>query len=149
MSSYNYGNISLNTGYSTSYNITGPDIDWANVATQTLTIGPYNTGATGATGSIFTTSGSNGSTWNIANPTPKVHLTKDGLDMGEDCDIKIGDWSLKDFARKMEERLAILSPNPKLEADWAELKELGDRYRELEKDIKEKMKTWDVLKRED
>lgn len=146
MSSYNYGNVSLTTGYSSSYNITGPDIDWANATSNTISIGPYSS-ATGSTGSIYTIAGSNGTSWNTQQP--KVHLTKDGLDMGEDCDVKIGDWSLKEFAQKIEQRLAILSPNPKLEAEWEELKELGDRYRELEKDIKEKMKTWDVLKRED
>ena len=149
MSSYNYGNISLNTGYSSSYNITGPDIDWANATSNTISIGPYTTSATGATGSIYTIAGSNGTSWTTATQQPKVHLTAKGLDMGENCDIKIGDWSLKDFCQKMEERLAILSPNPKLEAEWEELKELGDRYRQLEADIKDKMKTWDVLKRED
>jgi flagellar motility protein MotE (MotC chaperone) len=45
--------------------------------------------------------------------------------------------------------LALLTPNPELEKEWDELKELGDRYRELEKHITEKMKTWDILKRED
>ena len=149
MSSYNYGNISLSTGYSSSYNVTGPDIDWANLSTQSITIGPYTTGATGSTGSTYTVSGSNGASWNNVSQQPKVHLTKNGLDMDEHCDVKIGDWSLKDFARKMEERLAILYPNPKLENEWEELKELGDRYRQLEADIKAKMKTWDVLKRED
>lgn len=148
MSSYNYGNISLNTGYSYDYNT--PDIDLTNMMSQTISIGPYTSGAiTGATGSVYTTTGLNGSTsWNIASNQPQVHLTKDGLNMGEECDVKIGDWSLREFAQKMEERLAILTPNPKLEAEWDELRELGDRYRELENEIKAKMKTWDILKKE-
>ena len=143
MSYANYGNINLNTGYS----ITGPDIDWANSATQTISIGPYTTGASG---SIFTSSGSNGSSWyNTGSSQPRVNLTTNGLEMEKGCDVTIGDWSLKKAMDKIEQRLAILKPNPKLEAEWAELKELGDRYRELEQHIEAKMKTWDILKRED
>ena len=37
--------------------------------------------------------------------------------------------------------------NEKLEEEWAELKELGDRYRELEEHIKAKMKTYEALKK--
>jgi hypothetical protein len=145
MSSYNYGNINLTTGYS----ITGPDIDWANSTTQTISIGPYTTSATGATGSTYTIAGSNGTSWNSFSSNPKVNLSRKGLEMDEGCDVTIGAWSLKAAMEKIEQRLAILSPNPKLEAEWEELKELGDRYRELEREITAKMKTWDILKRED
>jgi hypothetical protein len=48
---------------------------------------------------------------------------------------------------KIEERLAILHPNEKLEEKWEELKELSKRYKELEKEIIEKEKMWDILKR--
>ncbi len=65
---------------------------------------------------------------------------------GEQADIDINGKSLKTWMEKVEQKLAILEPNPKLEADWAELKELGDKYRALEKDIHEKMKTWEILK---
>jgi hypothetical protein len=76
-------------------------------------------------------------------------LDRDGIQVTESADIKLGDVSLKDFINKIEQRLALLTPNPELEKEWGELKELGDRYRELEKQITEKMKTWDILKRED
>ena len=46
-----------------------------------------------------------------------------------------------------EERLAILHPNEKLEDKWEELKKLGDMYRALEKDIQEKEKIWETLKK--
>ncbi len=49
--------------------------------------------------------------------------------------------------RNIESRLAILKPAPELEAEWDELKRLGDEYRALESEIREKMKTWDVLKK--
>jgi hypothetical protein len=48
---------------------------------------------------------------------------------------------------KIDERLAILHPNPKLEDKWDELKELGKRYRELEQELIEKEKVWAILKK--
>lgn len=67
---------------------------------------------------------------------------------GENADIDINGVSLKDTLMDIQSRLALLTPNPKLEKEWAELKELGDAYRKLEADIKTKMKTWDILKSE-
>ena len=46
----------------------------------------------------------------------------------------------------IEERLNILSVNNDLEAEWEELRNLGNQYRELEKHILEKQATWDRLK---
>lgn len=62
-------------------------------------------------------------------------------------DIFIKGKSLSDTLSKIEERLAILHPNEKLEQKWDELKELGRLYRELEKDILEKEKIVEILKR--
>ena len=47
----------------------------------------------------------------------------------------------------LEERLAMLVPNPEMEKEWAELKELGDAYRKLEAECKEKSKVWKTLKK--
>jgi hypothetical protein len=79
---------------------------------------------------------------------PSVRLNNAGINMDTDCDIKIGDRSLKEFMDKVEERLNILRPNPKLEDKWDELAELGKRYRELESTILEKEKLWKILKDE-
>ena len=46
----------------------------------------------------------------------------------------------------LEQRLNIMVPNPELEKEWDELKELGDRYRALEKQCKEKGEMWAKLK---
>lgn len=48
---------------------------------------------------------------------------------------------------KIEERLAILHVNEELEDKWKDLKALGEQYRELEKYIMEKEKTWEILNR--
>ena len=77
--------------------------------------------------------------------------TKPGLtvkgDAAIDGDIKLKGKSLSETLDKIEERLAILHPNETLEAKWEELKKLGDMYRNLEKDIIEKEKIWNTLKK--
>ena len=41
----------------------------------------------------------------------------------------------------------MLVPNPELEKEWEELKRLGDAYRKLEAECKEKSKVWNTLKK--
>jgi len=62
-------------------------------------------------------------------------------------EVTIKGKSLTGMFEKIEERLAILHPNEKLEDKWDELKELGKRYKELEQEIIEKEKVWAILKR--
>jgi hypothetical protein len=75
-----------------------------------------------------------------------VSIDTDGMTLQESCDIKIGDRSLKDFMDSVEQRLGILRPNPDLEEKWDQLKELRNKYKELEKDILEKEKIMKILK---
>jgi len=97
---------------------------------------------TGGYGQILTT-GTNGLNWSdIPNPGLKVNGNAEF-----DGDVKIKGKSITEMFDKIEERLAILHPNEKLEEKWEELKELGKRYRELEKEIIEKEKMWEILKR--
>jgi hypothetical protein len=65
---------------------------------------------------------------------------------GKNADIKVNGRSLMDAIDALEQRLNILVPNPELEAEWDELRELGERYRELEKKCKEKGEMWKKLK---
>ena len=65
---------------------------------------------------------------------------------GEDADIRVNGRSLMDAIDALEQRLNILVPNPELEAEWDELRELSERYRELEKKCKEKGDMWKKLK---
>ena len=62
-------------------------------------------------------------------------------------DIEINGRSLMDAIEALEQRLNIMVPNPELEKEWDELKELGDRYRELEKQCKEKGQMWTKLRK--
>jgi hypothetical protein len=65
---------------------------------------------------------------------------------GENADLLINDKSLKTWMEKVEERLNILTPNPEMEAEWDQLRKLGERYRKLEKKCKEKSDMWNKLK---
>jgi hypothetical protein len=46
----------------------------------------------------------------------------------------------------LKERLNWLQPNPDMESEWDELRELGERYRELERQCQEKSQVWNTLK---
>jgi hypothetical protein len=65
---------------------------------------------------------------------------------GEESDITVNGQSLSSWMKNIEQRLNILTANPKLEQEWEELAELGRRYRELEQSIKNRMQTWNTMK---
>ena len=62
-------------------------------------------------------------------------------------DVDLEGRSLKDTLEALEQRLNMLVPNPEMEEEWNELKQLGDRYRKLEKECIEKSKMWKTLKK--
>ena len=99
-------------------------------------------------GSIYTTTGTNGS-WTHPNNTMTVQPSGQIKIVGKDADIDINGRSLKQFMDNVEQRLNLLRPNTQLEKEWDELKRLGDQYRALEKEINNKMTTWDILKTQD
>ena len=74
-----------------------------------------------------------------AKQSGKICLT------GDEADIEINGKSLIDTLDAIEQRLNILTPNLELEAEWEELKELGNQYRDLEQRIKAKQDTWNKL----
>ena len=125
-------------------NLNDDDIVYSNITLTSNTGSPYviNSGAVGA-GYTWAT-GTNSVDWSIgSNIQPnsgKVVLT------GANADIEVNGHSLMDSIRALEQRLNIMVPNPELEKEWDELKELGDRYRELEKQLKEKGNMWAKLK---
>lgn len=83
-------------------------------------------------GSTYTTS------YNITGissigTTPTVNLDNDGISVKEEGDIKLGGRSLKDFMTKMEERLAILVPDPKKLEKFEALKKAYEHYKTMER----------------
>ena len=66
---------------------------------------------------------------------------------GTNADIRINGESLMETLRGIQDRLNMLRPNSELEAEWDELRELGEQYRKLESEFKEKSKMWKALKK--
>jgi hypothetical protein len=87
----------------------------------------------GAQGSIggytFTSSASAGSWGSTSN---SVKIDRDGIDLKEGTDIKIGNRSLVKFMETLEERLAILQPDPEKLEKFAALKAAYEHYKLLE-----------------
>ena len=96
--------------------------------TTTITNGGYTIGAAGSSGQFYTT-GTNGHNWN--NP-PTVNITGTGIDMAAGTDISIDGKSLKTFMNKMEERLAILIPDPAKLEKFEALKKAYEHYKLME-----------------
>ena len=118
LNSGNYSNTVIGGGYSYPNTISAPGGPYTFSASTGISLNPWATNTNSA----------------------KIQLD------GEGADIKVNGWSLIDAIQKIEERLNILHPNDELEAEWAELRALGDQYRELERHIKDKQSTWDRLK---
>ena len=88
-------------------------------------------------------------TFNSATPNWSLGESKGSsiIDLkGENADIKINGVSLIDTLKTIQDRLNILRPNPELEQEWDQLRELGEQYRELEKKVKEQGDMWAKLK---
>ena len=148
---------------------TGADIDITFGSSQENSPNPYAIGPGGITycasdwatnwvtpqvtppNIVYGTSGP----YAISNPSSistnnsKVTLSSPVHIEGDNPDLFIGGKSLVSTIEKIESRLNILRPNLEIEKEWDELRELGDRYRTLEKDLEEKIKTWDILKKKE
>jgi hypothetical protein len=116
---------------------TGGSLNWATAA-PTLTSGGYHVGSqSNYTYDTITLNGSN---------VKDSALTVKGDALFEG-NVKIKGIDLNDRFDEIEKRLAILRPNNDLEGRWEELKELGERYRQLEQEILEKEQVWDILRK--
>ena len=102
-----------------------------------------SSGANGAAGSVYTTNGTGGYSWNNATTTPTVNITGTGIDMAAGTDIKIDGKSLKEFMTKLEERLSILVPDPAKLEKFAALKKAYEHYKLMEKLCQEQPKEED------
>jgi hypothetical protein len=105
-------------------------------------------GTSAMPGQVLTSTGTN-TQW--ATITSDPSLKGASLSVKGDADfegeVTLKGKSLTDMFEKIEERLAILHPNPELEDKWDELKDLANRYKELEAEIIEKEKMWKILKK--
>ena len=139
--SYSSDDIITITGSDYSYNYTNMSsagIGIGAIGASTITLPSsslnYNSNYTINTGSSgqFLTSGSNGTSWTTANNSNAVHIDTGGIDMAAGTDIKIDGKSLKNFMSKMEERLAILVPDPAKLEKFEALKRAYEHYKTME-----------------
>ena len=108
--------------------------------TGNVTISGVGTGLNYTSPYTFTSASPNWSIRDDNNVSSTIDLK------GENADIKINGVSLMDTLKTIQDRLNILRPNPELETEWDQLRELGDQYRELEKKVKEQGDMWAKLK---
>lgn len=71
----------------------------------------------------------------------KIKLT------GENPDIEIGEHSLMEILEGIRRQLGLIKLDPDLEEEFEELRKIGDEYRAKEKELHEKRKVWETLKR--
>ncbi len=127
-----------------SYTADTITVDLMNISSTGDTWDPYY----GAVPPItITNMPGSGTTWTLSdswqNSPQSGKITLDG----DNADIEINGRSLMQILDGLEQRLGLLKCREDLEADWSELKILGDQYRAMVKSIEEKIKIWDVLKR--
>lgn len=82
------------------------------------------------------------SPWVSTTPDNRGRINLDG----KNADITVNGVSLMSTLQRLEERLNILHPNTELEAEWEELRILGEQYRKLEAKLQEQGEMWAKLK---
>jgi len=112
------------------------------VSMPTVSISSISGANVGYSNTMWTTgtSGFNGTSVADLNQAGMLSLR------GEKADIDINGRSLMKTLDALQERLNMLTPNPEMEAEWDQLRELGERYRELEQQCREKTQMWNKLK---
>jgi len=100
-------------------------------SSNTITL-PSSSYTIGSAGSTLYSTGAGGYNWNNVNASPSVIITGAGIDMAAGTDISIDGKSLKTFMTKMEERLAILVPDPAKLEKFEALKKAYEHYKLME-----------------
>lgn len=135
-----------NTTYGAIPTLSAGALTLGNIAFNHSTNNAYTytvpTSSTGAN-AVWTTSGTG---WSPSAAGATVAAGGKIALQGDGADIDINGKSMKAWMEQVEQRLNLLIANPKLEKEWDELRELGERYRNLEKLCKEKSEAWQKLK---
>jgi hypothetical protein len=141
----NYGAAQAATMIDTqdTITITSPLYQYSNVNSITLPSSTFTYGGSGATvGGITTisninnnsqwTTGTTGYAYNTTIAPNTVNISTTGIEMAAGTDIKIDGQSLKEFMKKMEQRLAILVPDPNKLEKFEALKKAYEHYKTME-----------------
>jgi hypothetical protein len=76
-----------------------------------------------------------------------VDYSKKQVRISENYDLLLGNISVVSFIKNVEERLGLLINNERLEKDWDDLREISNKYRELERSILGQERILEVLKK--
>jgi hypothetical protein len=108
----------------------------------------YGNAIIGGSGGTYSVFGTNADyTWtgpSLTQKAAKIHVQGDAVFEGN---ITWQDRDMREWFESIEARLSILKPNPDLEKEWLELAELRQRYVELERQLLEKQKVFNILKK--
>ena len=125
------------------------DIDLSSLELSTGTFSDITvTAGSAGSGFVYRSTGASPSWTTTDNAGQFASITHNNtIDLkGEGADIKVNGVSLMNTLLDIQTRLGVLRPNTEIEQEWDELRELGEKYRALEKDIKEKISIWEKLK---
>ncbi len=119
-------------------------------ATAAPTFGITGSGSTG--GYVFTSTGTNAAAWqhNTLSIDDSFRLDPPSSGKltitGENADIDINGVSLMETLRQLKEQLNVLTPDPAMEQEWDELRELRQQYEAKLEACREKSRMWNTLK---
>jgi hypothetical protein len=132
----------------TDITITSGSVDsWSEYNISDLNA-TWLSGGSGSGGYTYTNTGTGASNpWLTTNTIDGYNTLSVKGNADFDSDITVKGRSLTEFMESVEQRLNILRPNPALEAEWDQLRELGEQYRELERQLTEKSQMWNTLKK--
>jgi hypothetical protein len=136
------------------WNINGSNTITKHGNTVGMPLGPITSIGSSTSGTYLGSTGTYGAAaaWSSqANATatnaPLTVNASGKIDLqGESADITINGTSLMATLTALQERLNWMQPATELEAEWDQLRELGDRYRELEQQCREKSQMWTKLR---
>ena len=103
-------------------------------------------GGGGGGGTANSAMGSGQHTWTTTGTTTGYNWPNQGVMQVHAADIEINGKSVMKSLERIEEQLGILDCDAKLEEDWKELRDLGNKYRRVQKRIQDKLKTFNKLK---
>jgi hypothetical protein len=76
-----------------------------------------------------------------------VDCNKKQVRISENYDLLLGNISVVSFIKNVEDRLGLLINNERLEKDWDDLREIANKYRELERSILGQERILEILKK--
>ena len=128
-------------------------VDLMNISSTGVTwdpnygaVPPNNISTISISPTVWTTNNTGTSGQWLINDTSLTAPTSAKIALkGEDADIEINGESLCDMIRGIQDRLNILCPDPEMEQEWNELKELRKAYDTKLAECREKSRVWKSL----